>query len=403
MTGRLGRFALVAIVPTALDVATLVLLRRGLGWILVLADLTAVGVASVASYLLHRAVTFRSDPYVRWVRMPLAFALVAASAALVDVVVLRSLFVAFGFTTTGGLVAAKVVALAAAALLRGVLYRALLLEVLRREMGQRVERPAPPGDLRASVVVPAYREGSTIGATVEALRAGLAAIAADGGVEIVVVDDGSGDGTADAAAAAGADQVVVLPRNRGKGGAVRAGVGVSRGRVVAFTDADLSYSPDQVARAVLLVEEGWDLAIGNRRHPGSVGSASGLRTLGSRAINLLAALVLLSRPHDTQCGLKAFRSDAARLVFGLGRLDGFAFDVEVLHLAERHGLTLAEMPVEVRRSDRSSVRVVTDTLRLLGDLWEVRHLSATGAYELGATGAEALPSGVGRPAGPAPG
>src|SRR5690606_4648140 len=86
VTGRLRRLAVVAALPTLADVALLVLLREHLGWILVLADLTAVAVASVLSYVLHRVVTFRSDPFVRWVRMPWTFAAVAVAAAAVDVV-----------------------------------------------------------------------------------------------------------------------------------------------------------------------------------------------------------------------------------------------------------------------------------------------------------------------------
>src|SRR5690606_21703409 len=83
---------------------------------------------------------------------------------------------------------------------------------------------------------------------VRRLQDELADVAADGGLEVVVVDDGSTDGTAEAALAAGATQVVVQPRNRGKGAAVRAGVLAARGRTVVFTDADLAYGPDQVRR-----------------------------------------------------------------------------------------------------------------------------------------------------------
>ena len=96
------------------------------------------------------------------------------------------------------------------------------------------------------------------------------------------------DATADAALAAGADQVVVQPQNRGKGAAVRAGVLAARGRTVAFTDADLAYAPDQVLRVLAAVEDGWDVAIGDRRHPDPHAGArpSRLRAWGSRVINL---------------------------------------------------------------------------------------------------------------------
>ena len=112
-------------------------------------------------------------------------------------------------------------------------------------------------------------EADHIGSTLAAIRGALGGVHADGGVELVVVDDGSSDGTADAALGSGADQVVVLPENRGKGAAIRAGVAAARGRTIAFTDADLAYSPDQLVRVLDGVEDGWDVAIGSRRHPDS--------------------------------------------------------------------------------------------------------------------------------------
>jgi hypothetical protein len=350
----------------------------------VLADGSAIAVASLLSYALHRAVTFRSDPYVRWVRMPAAFAVVALLAGLVDVIVLRSLYAAHGFSSIGALTAAKLVAIAAAATVRLVLYRAVLLNVVRRAIHERTPRPEARGALRATVIIPALNEADGIATTVAAVHAALADLAAEGGIEVVVVDDGSADATADAALAGGADQVVVLPVNRGKGAAVRAGVAAARGRTIAFTDADLSYSPDQLATVIEHVEAGWDVAVGSRRHPETTTErgAGQVRAIGSRAINLITMGVLLSRPRDTQCGLKAFRSDVAALVFGLGHLEGFAFDIEVLHLVERHQLSLVEVPVRLRSADRSTVSAVRDGLRLLRDLWRIRRWSAAGAYEL---------------------
>jgi dolichyl-phosphate beta-glucosyltransferase len=393
VNGRLRRLALVAVLPTLVDIGLLVVLRQRLGWVLVLADLAAIAIASVLSYGLHRAVTFRSDPFVRWVRMPGAFAAVALSAAAVDVVVLRALFAVHGFDSAGALVAAKLVALLAAAGVRLVLYRALLLSVVRRTIHTRHDRPAPPGERRASIVIPALDEAEDIAVAIRAVREAFEPLAADGGIEVIVVDDGSTDGTADAALAGGADQVVVQPVNRGKGAAVRAGVLAARGRVVAFTDADLSYSPDQLLTVIGAVEDGWDVAVGSRRHRAAttVRGAGVVRDFGSRAINLVTMAVLLGRPHDTQCGLKAFRSDVARLLFGLGRVDGFAFDIELLHLVERHELSLTEVPVRLRTSGRSTVHAVRDGLRLLRDVWRIRHWSATGAYELPAD--QALPAG----------
>ena len=383
MTGRLRRLALVALVPTLVDVGLLVLFRQRFGWILVVADLAAIAVASALSYALHRTVTFRSDPYVRWVEIPQAFVGVAALAAVVDVAVLRVLYAGTGFDTTAALVEAKVVALLVAGVVRLVGYRWALLDEMTSARRVRWPRPEPPGEVRLSVVVPAYDEADRIGTTVRTLRDGLAEVDRAGELELVVVDDGSTDATADAALVAGADQVVVQPANRGKGAAVRAGVLAARGRTVAFTDADLAYGPEQVLRVLAAVEAGWDVAIGDRRHPDTrtLVPPSLLRRWGSRAINWLGYAVLLGSFRDTQSGLKGFRSDVARFVFARCRVDGFAFDVEVLHLVERHQLSLVEVPVEVTNSTRSTVHAARDALRQAADLFRIRHWSAAGAYE----------------------
>lgn len=245
-------------------------------------------------------------------------------------------------------------------------------------------RAPAPGALRLSVVVPAYREADRIAATLLRLREALAPLAASGGYEVIVVDDGSGDATAEAARAAGADEVVVLPVNRGKGAAVRSGMAVARGRARAYIDADLAYSPDQLLRLVDGVESGYDMVVGSRRHLDTVTliRARRLREVSGRAFALLSGLLLLGHHRDTQCGLKAFRSDAAELLFSRSLVDGFAFDVELFLLAERYRLHVLEIPVTVTNSSDSTVRVVGHGIRMLGDLLRIRRVARTGAYDL---------------------
>jgi glycosyltransferase involved in cell wall biosynthesis len=241
-------------------------------------------------------------------------------------------------------------------------------------------RPPAPGDRRLSVVIPAYREGERITAAIERVRAELAPHVAPDELEIVVVDDGSGDGTAEAAA--GADLVLTHGVNRGKGAAVRTGMLAAGGRTRVFTDADLSYAPAQIARLVELVEAGWDVVVGNRHHEQTTTTVatSALREVGGRVVNGATRLVLRQRHTDTQCGLKAFRSDVADLVFSLTRVDGFAFDVEIFMLADRYDLALLEVPVELENSGRSTVRVVRDASVLLVDLARIRADLARGHY-----------------------
>ncbi len=380
----LGRFALVAVGITAIDVTLLAVAHLRWGWSLAAADVTAIAVAASASYLAHRTLTFRSDPFVRWVYQPGAVAVVVTLAALADLSVLTLLVdpEPGGPASWQVLLAAKLTALLVAAVIRGVCYRWVLFQRVRRTQQLQTGRDRAPGDLRLSVVVPAYCEQERIGQTVARLHRELAVVAADGGLEIVVVDDGSADGTARAARAAGAEVVLDGRANTGKGGAVRDGVLVARGRTVAFTDADLAYSPDQLLGLLLEVERGWDMVVGSRRHTGTTTlvKARRLREIGGRVINLLTTTLLLGQYRDTQCGLKAFRSDAARLLFAQTRIDGFAFDIELFHLAERYELSVLEVPVKVENSERSTVKVARDALRLARDLIRVRRWAKQGLY-----------------------
>jgi glycosyltransferase involved in cell wall biosynthesis len=231
-----------------------------------------------------------------------------------------------------------------------------------------------------SVVVPAYLEEDRIADAVRSLRAALSELA--GGVEIIVVDDGSTDRTADEARVADADRVIVHARNRGKGAAVRTGVLAARGETVGFTDADLSYSPDQLIGLLSHVEAGADVVVGSRKHEDTrtLVQAGRLREVGGRVINWLTHAVLLGDYRDTQCGLKAFSADAGRFIFERSKIDRFAFDVEIFVIAETNGLKVDEVPVSIENSSRSTVHVVRETARLVRDLFRIRRWSRRGAY-----------------------
>lgn len=233
-----------------------------------------------------------------------------------------------------------------------------------------------------SVIVPAYREAGRINDTVHALRAALDGADTSGGVEIVVVDDGSDDGTADAARDAGADIVVELGTNQGKGAAVRAGMRASTGTVVAFTDADLAYAPGQIVTLLAEVAAGADVVVGNRRDRASVAvtEVSRLRRAGSVALHRLCEWLGLGHGRDTQCGLKAFSRRAADLIADASVMDRFSFDVEALFLADRLGLRVVQVPVEVVNSASSSVRVVRDGTQLVIDMVRIRARALAGRY-----------------------
>ncbi|HUP74448.1 MAG TPA: glycosyltransferase [Acidimicrobiales bacterium] len=376
MRQRIRRYAAVGVVATVVDVTVFLIAHAAFDQ-LVGADILALAVAALTSAVLHRWITLRNDPYVRWVQRLQLFIPVVIVAGAVDVVILLALAQP-GHTVFWP----KVGAVALAAVVRVGAHRSLLFRVVRREQDAPSNRPVAPGTVRLSVVVPAYHEEGRIGPTVERLRRDLVTVDAAGGLEIVVVDDGSGDETAAQARAAGADLVLVQPKNRGKGAAVRAGVLSTSGRTVVFTDADLAYAPAQIITLLTQIEDGWDVVVGNRRHvaTATLVRARRIREIGGRLVNLATHALLLGQYRDTQCGLKAFRSDVARLIFSATQIDGFAFDVEIFHLVERLRLSLAEVPVTVENSERSTVKIVRDGLRLVVDIVRVRWWAREGRY-----------------------
>lgn len=234
---------------------------------------------------------------------------------------------------------------------------------------------------RLTLVVPAYNEAARIGRTVTELRDALGDLS-DGGLELLVVDDGSTDLTATRAEEAGA-VVIRQGFNAGKGAAVRTGVAAATGRTIAYTDADLSYPPEQVRALLERVEAGAPFVAGSRKHVDAVTLIRGrrLREVSGRVFNLLSRLVVLGRYRDTQCGLKAFDAEVAKELFRCGLVNGFAFDVELFLLAERFGVPIVEVPVRVSHVTSSSVQMGRDSRRMIEDLARIRKRARAGVYE----------------------
>ncbi|MDH3299009.1 MAG: glycosyltransferase [Acidimicrobiia bacterium] len=375
MRSRLRLFALVGAVATAVDLSLFLLLARQWSSI-VAANVVALVSAATVAYVLNRRLTFKGDPRARWVSNPSLFAGTAVVAGSIDTLVLVLVNPVLALPVT------KMVAIGFGAGVRWFMYRWILFTQVRRDLAQRVNRPAPDRPLRLTVVLPAYNEEDRIAATIDAVRQTLKPVLGDGDLEILVVDDGSADDTPAAAERAGA-RVLRQPVNRGKGAAVRRGVLEARGRSVVFTDADLAYRPELLLTVLDEVEQGWDMVVGSRRHQHTnvLVRARRLRELGGRMVNRLTHLVLLGHFRDTQCGLKGFQADIARIVFERTRIDGFAFDVELFLIAEQDQLSLREIPVSVENRAGSSVRVVADFAALMVDLFRIRRWVGEGVYE----------------------
>jgi glycosyltransferase involved in cell wall biosynthesis len=233
-----------------------------------------------------------------------------------------------------------------------------------------------PNDIRLSVVIPTYNGASRIAASLETVLSYLAAKPFT--AEIVVVDDGSSDGTADAARAALAGRlphrVIGRERNLGKGASVREGVLAAAGEVILFCDDDLSTPIDELDKALAALESGADVVIGSRALPGSdirVRQRRPREWLG-KAFNLLVRLFVLKGYRDTQCGFKAFRRGPAKDIFGSLRTPGFGFDVEVLVLCRERGYRVAEVPVAWCDVRPSRVRMFRGSWGMFKDLWNIR-------------------------------
>jgi glycosyltransferase involved in cell wall biosynthesis len=227
-----------------------------------------------------------------------------------------------------------------------------------------------------SIVVPAFNEAHRIPKTLPRL---LELVPEE--VELIVVDDGSTDATADLLRRFLRTRpncaVFNLPENGGKGAAVRAGMLHAQGEVVLFMDADLSADLGALPRLVEALEFA-DVAIGSRRSPEAETQKGLARKVISATFTTLTRVMTGLRFGDTQCGFKAFRRDATKLVFSHQQLDGFAFDVEILVLAHRLGLQVQEVPIRWADAEGSTVRWWIDPLKMMRDImrikWLIRHV-----------------------------
>jgi glycosyltransferase involved in cell wall biosynthesis len=234
-----------------------------------------------------------------------------------------------------------------------------------------------------SIVIPAYNEEERLPRAMARIQDYLAA--QDFSAEIIVVDDGSTDGTAAVAeewcALQPSLRLLRNEGNRGKGFSVRRGMLAARGRVALFTDADLS-APIDEAKKLLNALADADVAIGSRAIDRGLIEVhqSGMRERAGMIFNFIVRIMTGLPFADTQCGFKAFRQERCQRVFEQQRVEGFGFDPEVLFLAQRQGLRIAEIPVRWAHDPATKVHVVRDSLRMFADLFVIRWNQLAGHY-----------------------
>ncbi|MCJ7545154.1 MAG: glycosyltransferase family 2 protein [Phycisphaerae bacterium] len=233
-----------------------------------------------------------------------------------------------------------------------------------------------------SIIIPAYNEERRLPVALEKIGAFLATQSFP--AEVLVVDNGSGDRTRDAASAY-ADRLptlhVLREERRGKGLAVRRGMLTARGQYRFLCDVDLSMPIEQVLRFLPPQREGCDVGIGSREAAESEVVDRPLRRKVGRAFNLLVRCLHLTHHRDTQCGFKCFTAEAAEDIFRRQRLDGLAFDAEVLFLAERRGYRVEDVPISWRIDPDTRVRLLTDAVKMGIDLFRVRWNAWRGLYD----------------------
>ena len=219
-----------------------------------------------------------------------------------------------------------------------------------------------------SIVIPAYNEEERLERTVRDAVAYFRA--SRRAFELIVVDDGSRDGTSALVRRLSDElhevQLIRLAANHGKGYAVRTGVVNARGRSVLFADADGATPFEEIARLEAALAEGADVAVGSRAlvAQGVVVQAKLYRRVIGRTFHALVELLTVRNVKDTQCGFKLFREQVAHDLFSRMRMNGFSFDVELLVMAARRGYRVAEVPVNWSHQPGSKVNLTLDSFRI---------------------------------------
>lgn len=236
-----------------------------------------------------------------------------------------------------------------------------------------------------SIVIPAYNEGLRIEATLERV---FDCVEQEGwNAEVLVVDDGSKDETA-AIIERWMEikprlRLIQNPGNRGKGYSVRNGLLQAAGEVVLFSDADLSSPMEEANRLIAAIRGGADVAIGSRwldRTRQTIQQPL-YRQFFGRCFNAITRGVMGLPFKDTQCGFKAFKRDAAQVIFRLQTIERWGFDPEILFIARKLGYSVTEVPVTWGHDERSRISYLKDGTKMLEDMAVIRWNSLAGRYD----------------------
>ncbi len=233
-----------------------------------------------------------------------------------------------------------------------------------------------------SIILPAHNESTRLPKALHQLDAYLQQQAYR--AEVIVVENGSSDGTAQVARAFAADHPYVRvfeETARGKGLAIKRGMLEARGEFRFFADVDFSMPVDQIGRFLPEGIAGYDIAIGSREAPGSVRyHEPWYRHFMGRVNSWIVKLAALPEFEDTQCGFKLFRAEVADDLFGVSRMGGIGFDVEVLFIAKQRGYRVNEIGIDWYFDPDSRMRLIQDSLHILQEIIAIRRNWRAGLY-----------------------
>ncbi|MCX7991067.1 MAG: glycosyltransferase family 2 protein [Proteobacteria bacterium] len=235
-----------------------------------------------------------------------------------------------------------------------------------------------------SVVIPAYNEELLIADTVK----NIAKYLTDNKYtwEIIVVNDGSKDRTEEILKELShkINQLKIIKHkiNEGKGKSVKDGIFLSEGRVILFTDADLSAPMENLKGMKEELDKGSDIVVASRLAEGAKIKKRPLhRKIIGRMFNIIIGVIGFRGVKDTQCGFKLFKSDVAKEIFKKSRINGYAFDVEILHIAKIRGFKIKEYPVLWIDREDSKMKIIRDAFRMLREVLKIKYYDKKGLYK----------------------
>ncbi len=234
-----------------------------------------------------------------------------------------------------------------------------------------------------SIIIPAYNEESRLSDTLSKVRSFLEEQIYSS--EVWIVDNNSTDRTAEIIQEYSARYTNfqgLFEKEPGKGTAVRCGMLKAQGEFLFMCDADLSMPIEEVNKFLPPQLEGFDIAIASREAPGAIRyDEPQFRHLGGRLMNGFIQLFALPGLNDTQCGFKCFSAAAAKDLFQHQTLSGWSFDIELLYIARRRGLTITEIPIPWIYHRESKVNAFRDALKILMDIKTIRQNADQGLYD----------------------